>query len=91
MGPAPYHFRSGRFDVAFIDLGLAGVPGDILVRELSNDDPALATVLITGWMLDERDPQRQPFDFYLQKPLLPDAVERILPQAMRLHDSRIAP
>jgi len=58
---------------------------------VNSGSKANTRTLITGWMLDERDPQRQPFDFYLQKPLLPDAVERILPQAMRLHDSRIAP
>jgi hypothetical protein len=49
---------------------------------VNSGSKANTRTLITGWILDERDPQRQPFDFYLQKPLLPDAVERILPQAM---------
>lgn len=61
-------FKAGRYDLAFIDLGLPGMAGDQVARELCRLDPTLATVLITGWDLEQGDPRRAPFDLYLQKP-----------------------
>ena len=88
---AMQHFAPDRFDVAFIDLGLPGLPGDVIAGKFRNLDPAVATVMITGWVLEEDDPRRQQFDFYLQKPVLNEDVDRTLSQAIELHDSRLAP
>ena len=48
-------FTPGPFDVALIDLGIPTVPGDKVARELRERDPALAAVLVTGWVLEEDD------------------------------------
>jgi signal transduction histidine kinase len=48
-------FVPGIFDVALIDLWLPGMAGDQLAGELRRADPALATVLITGWVLEIDD------------------------------------
>ena len=63
-------FGPGLYEVAMIDLGLPGLPGDQVEREMRSVDPCLATVLITGWELREDDPRQSAFDFQIQKTLL---------------------
>jgi CheY-like chemotaxis protein len=60
--------RANGYDVALIDLGLPDRSGDQLALELRQLDPGLVLVLVTGWLLDEEDPRRAPFDYVLQKP-----------------------
>ena len=82
-------FEAGEYDLALIDLGLPGMAGDQVARELRRLDPTLATVLITGWDLEEGDPRRAPFDVYLQKPFGSlDAVEEAVSQALALSRRR---
>ena len=90
-GPAALRtFAPGLYDAALIDLGLPGMPGDQLAREVKQMDPTLATALITGWHLSDEDPRRRPFDFRIQKPLNDvSEVERTVDQAVSLHDDRV--
>ena len=82
-------FASGQYDVALIDLGLPGVPGDMVARNFRSADPCLATVLLTGWVLDGTDTRLWPFDFRIQKPLGDlDEVEKVVARAIELHDRR---
>ena len=64
-------FARGCYDVALIDLGIPGIPGDKLARKLKEVDPAVSFVLVTGWDLAENDPHRQGFDFYIQNHCCP--------------------
>jgi CheY-like chemotaxis protein len=82
-------FTPGRFDVALIDLGIPTVPGDKVAANMREQDPALVTALITGWILEEGDDRLSSFDLHLQKPILgPDLVD-IVAEAIVLHDSRV--
>lgn len=84
-------FTSGRYDVAFVDLGMPGTPGDRLARSLREADPNLATVLITGWELSPDDPRRRDFDFLVRKPLSDlDWLAEVTVRAIALHDRRTA-
>jgi two-component system cell cycle sensor histidine kinase/response regulator CckA len=80
-------FGPGRYDVAIIDLGLPGLPGDEVARRMKEADPSVVTILITGWDIKARDPRAAAFDFILQKPF-DDLrhVEEVVAQAVDLHD-----
>jgi PAS domain S-box-containing protein len=83
-------FAPGKYDVVLIDLGMSGMSGDRLLREMRQIDPSVATVLITGWDLPDTDMRVIPFDFRVQKPFEDlDEVERVVARAMELHDERI--
>ena len=80
---------AGHFDVALVDLGMPNIPGDRVALALREGNPCLATILITGWELDEEDPRGAPFDFLLQKPFRTLAhVRQLVTQAVGLHDER---
>ena len=83
-------FELGRYDVALIDLRISGTPGDQVAREMRQADPALVTVLITGWELKADDLRLARFDFRLQKPFDDlDRVEEVVARAIELHDRRV--
>ena len=90
-GPAALRkVAPGVFDVALIDLGLPGMSGEELAREVKQMDPVLATALITGWHLGDEDPRIGPFDFRIPKPFIDvSEVERKVNQAIALHDDRV--
>lgn len=82
-------FDAGTYQAAVIDLGLPTLPGDALARKLRAIDPALATVLITGWELALHDPRRIAFDFCLNKPFRDLAeVETVVDRAVALGGQR---
>ena len=62
-------FGPDTFDIALLDLGMPGLSGDQLAKQMRNTDPKLVTVLITGWELAEHDHRFKPFDLRYQKPL----------------------
>ena len=67
---ARFALDTDAFDLAIIDLGLPDIPGDELAREFKNKSQNLPTILITGWSLSENDPRKDPFQAYLQKPIV---------------------
>ena len=81
-------FHPGEYEVALIDLGMPGMSGDALARELSRRDPKLVTVLITGWSLSEEDPRLAYFDLTMAKPFTLAAIEEVMNRALELHDER---
>ena len=87
-GDALEGFVPGRFDVALIDLGLETIPGDRVAEEMRARDPALATVLITGWVLEDDDPRLAEFDFRMQKPVPGERLQATVARAIKLHDAR---
>ena len=62
-------FSPGMYEIAFVDLGMPGMPGNELARKMKELDSEIVVVLITGWDLVEGDPRMAPFDFRLKKPL----------------------
>ena len=83
------NFAPGRCDVALIDLGMPGMPGDQVARKLRQVDPLLTTVLVTGWELQENDPRASVFDFQLQKPFVElNQVRDVVARAIALRDAR---
>ena len=77
------------FDVLLIDLGIPGMPGDQISRQIRNDNPLVATVLMTGWSLAANDSRAEPFDFRIQKPFESMAVLiDIVDRAIQLRDDR---
>lgn len=77
-----------RFQIAIIDLGMPGIPGDTLAKQIKAENPTIATILMTGWILDEDDPRLAPFDFNIQKPIESNDLNRIIALAAQLHDTR---
>ena len=82
-------FLPGRYDVALVDLGMPGMPGDQVAREMKAKDPLLATVLITGWEIDDHDSRASAFDFRIQKPFERlSLVRNTVAMAVALRDAR---
>ena len=80
---------AGVYDAALIDLSMPGMPGDQVARILKTQNPALVTVLVTGWFLDKEDPRRAPFDLEIQKPFRDfDLVIDVVDQALTLHRTK---
>ncbi len=65
------------------------MPGNAVAEELKKRDPDIATVLISGWGLDEGDPRLTVFDLSLKKPLNLEDLEEAVSQAAALHDERL--
>ena len=82
-------FVLGRYDVVLIDLGMPGMSGDRVAKEMRQRDPLVSTVLITGWVPSEGDPRREPFDLQIAKPFDDLAeINDVVAQAIELHDKR---
>ena len=82
-------FAPGQYDVALIDLEMPGMPGDQVAQKMRQVDPSLATVLITGYVLEENDLRLSAFDFLIQKPFVPlNKIRNVVTQAVELHDTR---
>ena len=82
-------FSGDDFDVAVIDLGMPGLPGDHVAREIHRMNPSVTTVLITGWQLPEGDTRLLEFDFRIQKPLNDiDELQQVIAHAIQLCDQR---
>ena len=82
-------FEPGQYDVVLIDLGMPGLAGDQVAQEMMRLDPAVVTVLITGWLLKPDDPRKSIFDFQIEKPFSDlDRVEDVVARAIALHDRR---
>lgn len=82
-------FSPGHFDMALIDLGLPTISGDRVAADLRARDPALVTVLFSGWSLAEDDPRLSSFDLCLQKPIVGSELNETITKAIALHDSRV--
>jgi DNA-binding response OmpR family regulator len=83
--------KTGGFDVAIIDLGLPGMPDDMLAGHLKEKDPSLVTVLMTGWDIGEEDPKVAGFDLWIRKPFDNlDHVRETIERALDLHEKHAA-
>jgi PAS domain S-box-containing protein len=82
-------FVPGQYDVALIDLGMPGMTGDQVAERMRQLDPSVATVLTTGWVLEQEDARLRWFDFQIPKPFGDlDEVESVVAEAIERHDER---
>ena len=82
-------FTAGHYEVALIDLGIPGIPGDQVAHQMREVDPAIATVLITGFDLAEDDRRLAVFDLWYKKPLSVKQLDEMMELAVSLHQSRM--
>ncbi len=75
-------FGTGRYDAVLIDLSLPGIPGDQIAVQMKQVDASATLILMTGWILEEGDPRRAPFDYFLQKPFVAKDLESVLHRAI---------
>jgi CheY-like chemotaxis protein len=83
-------FEPGMFDVALIDLGMPGLPGDKVAERLRDVDASISTVLMTGWSLAKDDARLAAFDDHVQKPFTEfDELLDVIGRAIATHETRI--
>jgi len=70
----------GPWDMVFTDLGMPGISGWDLVREVKALNPVIPTVLITGWgfQLQEDEIKAKKVDYVLPKPFKIKDVTRVI-------------
>ena len=78
-------FEDGRYQVAFIDLGMPGMAGDQVALALKKRDPTHVTVLMTGWRLEDNNARLLPFDFRIDKPFSNEEALREIIQQSLIH------
>ena len=78
----------GPWDMVFTDLGMPGISGWDLVRELKALEPKLPTVLITGWgfQLREDEIKAKQVDYVLPKPFKIKDVTRMIDRILARQD-----
>jgi len=83
-------FAPGKYDAVIIDLGIPGMSGDQLLKQIKEIDPQVVTVLSTGWDLPDTDTRVSSFDFQVHKPFEDlDEIEDVVARAIALHDGRV--
>jgi CheY-like chemotaxis protein len=79
-------FRASQFDLVFTDLGMPGMSGWDVAREIKKISSSALVVLVTGWPIDlnERKPQETGVDRVLTKPLDMTLVLSLIDDAVAL-------
>ena len=79
-------FRAGQFDVVFTDLGMPGMSGFDVAREIKKLDPAMPIGLLTGWgaSVDETEMRNAGIDLLVPKPFKFDEVLSLVDDALAL-------
>jgi CheY-like chemotaxis protein len=83
-------FRNGRFDVVFTDLGMPGMSGWDVARQVKQLDPKSLVVLITGWPID-MNPQKTKemgVDRIVTKPMDMPQVLGLIADAVALRENK---
>ncbi|MBN2361207.1 MAG: response regulator, partial [Deltaproteobacteria bacterium] len=79
-------FRSGQFDAVFTDLGMPGMSGFDVAREIKKLDPGMPIGLLTGWgaSVDENEMHDAGIDLLVPKPFKFDEVLALVDSALAL-------
>jgi len=88
-GPAGIaRFAEGKFDVVFTDLGMPGMSGFEVARELKRQQPAIPIGLLTGWgaNVDEGEMRAAGIDVLVPKPFKVDEVLGLVDEVLALRD-----
>ncbi len=64
-------FQPGAYDVVCSDLGMPGMNGWELIAQLRERDPAVVTMLLSGWgaQIDPAEARARGADFIIAKPI----------------------
>jgi signal transduction histidine kinase/ActR/RegA family two-component response regulator len=85
-------FEDGPFDLAVLDIGLPGMDGYELARRMRALEPSsrcfLAALTGYGQASDAKRASEAGFDVHLVKPLLPEALDRLLAAAVEAARTR---
>jgi len=75
-------YRAKPFDIVFTDLGMPGMSGWQVAREIKDMNPAVPVVLITGWNISPAslEPAGNGVDAVLQKPFNISMLSQLLEQ-----------
>jgi len=79
-------FKTNRFDMVLTDLGMPGMSGWQLAKEIKELSPRTPVAIITGWGL-QPDPQqmrRAGVDLFIEKPFRISDIRRLLTDGMQL-------
>ena len=74
--------REGPFDIVFTDLGMPGMSGWEVTKQLKDIDAQIPVVLITGWgsQLAEDEIKKNKVDFILPKPFRINDITQLINQ-----------
>jgi len=79
-------FKTNRFDMVLTDLGMPGMSGWQLAKEIKELNPATPVAIITGWGLDV-DPHKMRnagVDLFIAKPFRINDIRRLVTNGMEL-------
>lgn len=79
------------FQVAFIDMGLFGMPGDRVRNALKEINPHLVTILMTGWEAQHQGDRAEAFDLTIQKPFQMPDIRGLLTKTWRSGTNGLKP
>jgi len=70
--------REFQPDVAIVDIGLPGIDGFEVARQLRELLPKIRIVALSGWKIDTNEPRAKHFDHYFTKPCDPQELEKLI-------------
>jgi len=69
-------FRHSKYDIVIADYGLAGSTGLELLKKVRELNEKTATVLLSGWLIDDAKKYEKTVDLFLSKPFQLDVLIR---------------
>jgi PAS domain S-box-containing protein len=80
-------FDKEKFDLVFTDLGMPGMSGWEVAREIKNRNKNVPVALITGWevKIKEDEIKKRGVDFLISKPFVVARVLRLVQECMALN------
>jgi len=81
-------FQEKKFDLVFTDLGMPGMSGWQVAREVKRINGGIPVAIITGWNveLEEAEMRENGVDLIVQKPFEVDRVLRLVQEGIILRD-----
>lgn len=81
-------FAAGEYDIVLTDMGMEGMSGWELARQIKKRSPTTPVTLITGWgsQINEKETYLHGVDFIISKPFMIDEVKEIVNRAMTRND-----
>ena len=83
-------FNQKEYDLALIDLGMPGMPGDQVAKIIKERNAQAMTLMVTGWKLDPEDDRLVWFDGLVTKPFETlDALREAVAQIAIAHEEQV--
>ncbi|MFZ1059521.1 MAG: GAF domain-containing protein [Candidatus Rokuibacteriota bacterium] len=77
-------FREGPFDLVITDLGMPGISGWEVVKQVKRSRPGTPVALLTGWgdQIALEEARARGADFLMTKPFTPEDIQAVIAQAL---------